>query len=80
MRDQDENMATIGEKTDFKGAYYRKGQPFIVEGDPHMDLELNQACSPEEKQDELIAERHERELRKGLRNNGAQFDYKDVVK
>ena len=63
----------MGEKTDFKGAYYRKGQPFIVEGDPHIDHDMNKACDPdlEEKADELIAERHERELRKMERNNGA---------
>ena len=32
--DQKEDFATVGEKLNFRGAYYREGQPLIVEGDP----------------------------------------------
>ena len=33
LADQDENLAIIGDKTNYRGAFYRTGQPWIVEGD-----------------------------------------------
>ena len=45
VKDQDECIALLGDKTNYRGANYYTGQPFIEEGDPKANNELHKAVT-----------------------------------
>lgn len=74
----------IGDKTNYKGANYLRGQPFIVEGDPKLDLELHRKASSSikvggGKDEPCLANRHRDEVAEKEWNDGAHFDFCDVI-
>ena len=76
--DQNQDLATVGDKVYYKGAHYKQGQPFIVEGDAKMDFELNKAVDESElgdKESTYFGDRHYQKKQLLEQNYGAHFDY-----
>ena len=44
LADQDEENVAIGDKTAYRGAFYRTGQPWIIEGDAKTSTDLHRAA------------------------------------
>lgn len=88
--DQVEDFATAGEKLNFRGAHYRDGQPFIVEGDPKQkNDDLNKITKhkraandsdSDEIDDSFVGNRYKKAQRNLDLNYGAHFNYKEVIK
>ena len=50
----------------------------MVEGDPNIDHELHRVAEKDDK-NKYIGEKFAREQKKRLKNDGAHFEYKDVI-
>ena len=81
--DQAQDMAPIGSKLTYRGAHYRQGQPLLVEGDPKVHDELNKLITKNDLRkgtEEYVADRHRTELIRNEKNDGAHFNYREVIK